>query len=697
MGIHSGPVSGVIDVTGKANVAGAGINMAQRVMDCGDAGHILLSKHVAEDLEQYPHWQPYLHELGECEVKHGVRVSVVNLYTNELGNPAVPEKLKIARLAAAVKRRRAAFRRLSLAVLALLVAAAAIGFLFFQYPQRFAGTTSAVPQKSIAVLPFENLSENKENAFFADGVQDEILTDLAKVADLKVISRTSVIGYREIAGRNLRKIGQELGVAHLLEGSVQRAGNRVRVNAQLVDARTDAHLWAQTYDRDLADVFAIQSEIAKTIADQLQAKLTGQEQQAIAAKPTDNPEAYDSYLRGRALETSADSSTLARTADFFAEAARLDPTFTLAWARLSITHSQIYYILDHLPSRRDAAKLALDKARGLNGNLDEVLLAAGYYNYWVRRDFESAATAFRQVLSRLPNNAEALFALSLIERRQGKWSECLTHQNLAAQLDPQNAYRLGQLVGTYFALKDFAAAHSIEERVLKIRDDAEPRAGLARLYLAQGDVERAEAAIRGIAPTPDNSYVFEIQVRLALITHRYADAISMLEEAVTLASPSSGFRLGEYQYLLAFSEQLAGNPVAARENYERAKVELEKSRRTEPENPDAAMYLSFVYAGFGDKAGAIREADDAITLLPSSADALQGPAYEEARARIQASVGEADSAIAEVRRLLDVNYTGPEQIALTPAMLRLDPAWDPLRNDQRFQQLAASPAPKEKQ
>jgi serine/threonine-protein kinase len=229
--------------------------------------------------------------------------------------------------------------------------------------------------------------------------------------------------------------------------------------------------------------------------------------------------------------------------------------------------------------------------------------------------------------------------------------------------------------------------------VLKIRDDAEPRAGLARLYLAQGDVERAEAAIRGIAPTPDNAYIFEIQVRLALITHRYADAIRMLEEAVAHPSPSSGFRLGEYQYLLAFSQQLAGNLVAAREDYERAKVELEKSRRTEPENPDAAMYLGFVYAGLGDKAGALREAGNAITLLPAPVDALQGPAYEEARARIQARVGEADSAIPEVRRLLDVNYTGPEQIALTPAMLRLDPAWDPIRNDPRFEKLIST-APK---
>src|SRR5262249_9757039 len=254
-----------IDVAGKANVAGAGINMAQRVMDCGDAGHILLSKHVAEDLEQYPHWQPCLYELGECEVKHGVRVSVVNLYTEELGNPAVPEKLKAARASAAVaatQRNRVVLRWSLLGVVVLLVAIAAIGFLSFRYGSRFALAPLVVSEKSIAVLPFENLSEEKQNAFFADGVQDEILSDLARVADLKVISRTSTMFYKTGNPRNLRQIAQQLGVAHVVEGSVQRSGNRVRVNAQLVDARTDKHLWGQTYDRDLADVFAIQSEIA---------------------------------------------------------------------------------------------------------------------------------------------------------------------------------------------------------------------------------------------------------------------------------------------------------------------------------------------------------------------------------------------------------------------------------------------------
>src|SRR6059058_3629337 len=280
MGIHSGPVSGVVDVNNRPNLAGAGLNMAQRVMDCGNAGHILLSKHVAEDLEEYEQWRPLLHDLGTCEVKHGARVSVTNLYSDEVGNPQLPRKFL------ALKKHRSHVHWAEAAIALLVLAAVVAAFIFIlRKPTRSA---LSIAEKSIAVLPFENLSEEKANAFFADGVQDEILTNLARIVDLKVISRTSVMQYKSGVARNLREIGQQLGVAHLLEGSVQRAANRVRVNAQLIDARNDAHLWAQTYDRDLADVFAIQSEIAKAIADQLQAKLSPNEKKAISDRPTQN-------------------------------------------------------------------------------------------------------------------------------------------------------------------------------------------------------------------------------------------------------------------------------------------------------------------------------------------------------------------------------------------------------------------------
>src|SRR5881397_3992239 len=350
MGIHSGPVSGVVDVTGRTNLAGAGLNLAQRVMHCGDAGHILVSKHVAEDLEEYDEWRPLLHDLGECEVKHGVRVSLANLYTEELGNPAIPEKLKAARAAAAAKRKRTAFRWVSVGVLALLAGIAAIGFLFFRYAPRFAARALAVPEKSIAVLPFQNLSEEKANAFFADGVQDEILSDLAKVADLKVISRTSVMLYKAGNARNLREIGQQLGVAHVLEGNVQRPGGNVRVNAQLVDTRTDKHRWGQTYDRDLADVFAIQSEIAEKIADQLEAKISPREKAAIEEQPTKDLAAYDLYVRATALidkatyeEGEEQTKEDFQAVDLLNQAVARDSSFLLAYCRLAEAHDDVYF------------------------------------------------------------------------------------------------------------------------------------------------------------------------------------------------------------------------------------------------------------------------------------------------------------------------------------------------------------------
>src|SRR3989449_1435543 len=300
MGIHSGPVSGVADVNERANLAGAGINMAKRVMGCGDAGHILLSKHVAEDLEEYEQWQPLLHDLGSLEVKHGVRVSVLNLYDDQFGNAKLPQKFET------VQKRRTRLRWAAMTAALLTLAAIVVGIAMFS--RNRVRSTLAAQEKSIAVLPFENRSEDKANAYFADGIQDEILTRLSKIADLKVISRTSTQHYKS-APENLPEIARQLGVAHILEGSVQKSGDAVRVNVQLIKAANDSHLWADTFDRKLTDIFSVESEVAKAIADQLRAQLTGREEQVIAAKPTDNVNAYDAYLRGLAYEnTNAEGS-----------------------------------------------------------------------------------------------------------------------------------------------------------------------------------------------------------------------------------------------------------------------------------------------------------------------------------------------------------------------------------------------------
>src|SRR5438128_6652970 len=344
MGIHSGPVSGVVDVNERVNLTGAGINIAKRVMDCGDAGHILLSKHVAEDLEEYEKWRPLLHDLGLCEVKHGGRVSVVNLYDDQFGNAKLPRRFET------VQKRR---RRLRWATAAALLALAAIvaGIALFS---RYGGrTTLAAPEKSVAVLPFENLSRDPDNAYFAEGIQEEILTRLASIAGLKVISRSSTQQYQN-RPRNLSQIAKQLGVANILEGSVQKAADQVRVNVQLINAQTDSHLWADTYDRKLTDIFGVESEIAIGIAESLQAKLTGREEQALAVKATTNPEAYDAYLRGLAFEARTIFQVDLRTEaiGFYERAVQLDPNFAVAWARLSRAQAFLIKDADTTPPTR---------------------------------------------------------------------------------------------------------------------------------------------------------------------------------------------------------------------------------------------------------------------------------------------------------------------------------------------------------
>src|SRR5437868_378753 len=396
MGVHSGPVSGVIDVNGHANLAGAGLNLAQRVMDCGDAGHILVSKHVAEDLEEYEHWRPLLHDLGTCEVKHGMRVAIANLYADEVGNPQLPKKFQALKKHSA--RLRWAVTTAALLVLTLIVAGIAM---FSRYRVR---STLAAPDKSIAVLPFQNLSEDKGNAYFADGIQDEILTRLSKIADLKVISRTSTQHYKS-APQNLPEIAKQLGVAHILEGSVQKANDAVRVNVQLIKAANDSHLWADTFDRKLTDIFSVESEVGKAIVDQLRAKLTGQEEQVIAAKPTENVEAYDAYLRGLAYNVKPLRPANSLGAQkHLKEAVRLDPKFALAWALLSYVEARGYVALTLQPTvaLREEARQAAETALTLQPNLGEAVLAKGYYHYACLKDYGTAERYFEQARPLLP-------------------------------------------------------------------------------------------------------------------------------------------------------------------------------------------------------------------------------------------------------------------------------------------------------
>ncbi len=425
MGIHSGPVSQTVDVNDRSNLAGAGLDIAQRVMDCGDAGHILLSKHVADDLEPYARWHGHLHELGEHEVKHGRKISLVNFYTNEVGNPEVPKIIKNARAVPAGTRRSLAARKAALLALGALALLALILWGEFGWGGRGGARAPAAPEKSIAVLPFQNMSEEKENAFFSDGIQDDVLTSLAKIHDLKVISRTSVMAYRDTAGRNLREIGQALGVVNILEGSVRRIADRVLIHVRLTDSRNARQIWAERYDRTLADSLTLQGECATEIATALRARLSPEEKASIETKPTMNAEAYDAYLRGLAFEArNYSAGALEKMTGYYRRAVELDPNFAQAWARLSRADARTYFSgNDKSFARRDAAERALNASQRLQPGSPETMLAQAYYQYWVLRDYELARATFGRVQKVLPGTSEIPSALARIARRQGRWDE----------------------------------------------------------------------------------------------------------------------------------------------------------------------------------------------------------------------------------------------------------------------------------
>src|SRR5438128_4291262 len=427
MGIHSGPVNEVTSADDRANIAGAGINIAQRVMDCGDAGHILLSKHVAEDLESHERWRPYLHDLGEVTVKHGVSINVVNLYTEDLGHAQVPAKIERERDAKANLARRARSKRRNALIFGSLIALAAIGLGFFLLRDRLLRRPieTQMDAKGIAVLPFENFSDDKENAFFADGIQDDILTSLARIKDLRVISRTSVMGYRGAAVHSLREIGQALGIANILEGSVRREGNRVVVTVQLIDALKDRHLWANRYDRTLADSLGLQGELAAEIAEALRVTLSPDEKAPVETKPTENSEAYVFYLRANQIARNPDTllEDLNRAEQFYGQAIALEPKFALAHARLASTRAQIYHYYEPLDSWKSKALAEAELALRLQPNLAEAHLALGQCAYWLDQDYERALAEFGTAAALSPNDAEIGRLIASIKRRQGKLQE----------------------------------------------------------------------------------------------------------------------------------------------------------------------------------------------------------------------------------------------------------------------------------
>ncbi len=569
-------------------------------------------------------------------------------------------------------------------VVMLLAAALALTFPFFRHRNV---TTSLPPEKSIAVLPLENLSDDKENAFFADGVQDELLSNLSKIKDLKVISRTSVMQYKSGTRRNLKEIAQQLGVSNVVEGSVRRSGDHVRVSVQLVDTRTDRHLWAENYDRKVADSVSLQGELATEIAAAVGATLTPQEKARVEAKPTSNPAAYDAYLRARAIPVDwgfAVKADIESAIRLYEQAVKLDPNFTLAWAYLSIAQIQsVEKGFQPSAARLAAAKDSLDHALALGPNLPEVHLARGYHE----QDCTRALAEFRQAEKGLPNSADVIEAIARVQRALGHWDEAVANLRRAIELDPRNIRASNNLALTYCAMRRFPEAVATLDRVLAW-DTTNARALLTKAdaLMAIGDLQAAEPLLAN-PELPANR-----RAAYAVFQRNYAAAIEILSKDLAVEREQ---RDPADILLLAFSQRLAGDVAAARATYQKAiesfRRELQKVEPDSGFEPDTRVLLGAAYAGLGEAASAIAEGQKAIGLLPSSKNPEFGPRLEDDMARIYAQLGDADHAIPMLKRLLRTQYASAT--ILTLATLRLDPIWDPIRNDPRFQELAAEKTP----
>jgi serine/threonine protein kinase/Tfp pilus assembly protein PilF len=555
----------------------------------------------------------------------------------------------------------------------------------------------AIPEKSIAVLPFENRSEDKANAYFAEGIQDEILTRLSKIADLKVISRTSTQRYESAPG-NLPEIARQLGVAHILEGSVQKSGDAVRVNVQLINAASDSHLWADTFDRKLTDIFSVESEVAKAIAEQLRAKLTGQEEQIIAAKPTNNPEAYDAYLRGLAYTLkAADTPANAVSAQtYLREAVRLDPKFALGWALLSYNDALGYITatLQRTAALREEAEQAAETALALQPNLGEALLAKGYFYYACLKDYDTAVRYFEQARERLPNSSRIPEALAYVARRRGAWDQSESYFNDAERLDPRNVSTLMSHARSYTALRRFPEALRKLDQILDISpDDVDTIALKAAIAQAEGDLPRASKLLAPLHVDADHSAALQTQVYQAILERRAAPIISRLKDMLATSDPGSGYLSGSMRLWLGWAQEVTGDHAAAEETWRQARSELEPFVKNQPEDFGLIGDLALVNIALRDKAAAFALAERGIALVPVDKDALVGPGSIELLARAEAQTGNPDRAIDTIEKLLSTPYSGPlpENVPLTRALLRLDPMFDPIRGLPRFDKLVTTP------
>ncbi|PYI98819.1 MAG: hypothetical protein DMF00_12010 [Verrucomicrobia bacterium] len=583
-------------------------------------------------------------------------------------------------------------RNLILLVVTAVIISASVGF--FLLPR----TVWYKVDKSVAVLPFQNLSSDPNNAYFADGIQEEVLTRLAKIADLKVISRASTQQYQGSPG-NLAEIAKQLGVANILEGSVQKAADQVRVNVHLVNAQTGSQLWAETYDRKLSDIFGVESEIAKGIAASLQAKLTGREEKALAARPTNNPQAYDAYLRGLAYEAQSNysSDALFKAIDFYNLAVRLDPNFALAWARLSGAHALLYSNRgDTTAARRDAAREALENAQRLQPDAPETLLFLGYYQYWVLRDYGMAKATFGRVSKMLPGNSEVLYALAAIARSEGHWDESVAYWERGLALNPRNTALLSEVAFTHAAFRQFPPALKLYDRALDILPNELSLMALkASIYQAEGNLQEAARSLAQVNAETNSDAAVRIKLTQLRLERNHTEATRFVQARQARLHSASGIDKGSKQVGLALFQRVAGNTAQEKASAEQARNTLEPIRKEQPDNAFVAAALAVAYAMLDEKKLALKEAERAITLVPSSKDRLSGPAFEENQALVEMIIGENSRAISTLTQLLQTPYGGwlYSPAPITPALLRVDPLWDPLRADPVFQKLCEEKKP----
>ena len=578
-------------------------------------------------------------------------------------------------------------RNLILLIATGVIVSAAAGF--FLLPRASARKID----KSIAVLPFQNLSDEKENAYFADGIQDDILTNLSKIGDLKVISRMSVMSYRGEGVHNAREIGKALGVATLLEGSVRRVGNRVRVNVQLIDANNDEHIWAEDYDRDLTDVFAIQTDLAQKIASALQAKLSPNEKALLDHRPTQNPNAYLLFVQAHDWANRAEMfhDTSLKAEPLFEQAIKLDPNFAAAFAGLSMVESWVYHNSDPVPSRREKARLNADEALRLQPDLPEAHLALGFSYYYGDRDYERALAEFDIARRGLPNESQAYLAIGAIQRRQGKWAESNANLEKAATLDPKNTNVLAQLCFSYIAQRNFETADKFLDSAIAASPQAFQLRALKGFMavLWKGDLGAAEKVFSSTPPESDpDGLITWSRAWVLTLQRKFPEALQVLERfrgetmfTTTTAPAPKGLLQG-------LIHLLQGDKARAQPELEHARLVSEKLIREAPEDSARHAQHGLILAALGQKEEAIAEGKRAVELLPESRDALDGPQATANLAQIYAWTGEFDEAF----RLLDHLFAVPSN--LTIPMLKLDPAWDPLRQDPRYQALIDKYSPK---